>query len=314
MTITPNLQLTIWDSPSDEFDPIELADNFRKIDNDYTRTRPTDRVEILTSLPGSGNFDGRLVYLTAANGGFPSQTVVRYAAGSWKAVGPAEVHASLPVTGNFAGRMIMLSASSGGFTPWTLVVNTDGAGTWQTVGTTIDIVSSIPVSGNYAGRLVTLSNADGAFKAWDLIHFDGSMWHLIGPQPPFPGTEVGYRTISSTITTTNTADPGAVLLTFDTAAFENVKYYLEISIPFVTHTVNNTIVQFRFREGTTNIGNPVGVQINPANIHRGLRHLIPFTPTQGTHVYNISWWSNTAGTSTITATSWATPIFRIFKA
>jgi hypothetical protein len=75
---TPNLGLKIWDSDNDQFNRQDLITNWTNIDNDYTRQRSADRVEILASVPASGNFDGRLVYLTAANGGFAAKTIIRF--------------------------------------------------------------------------------------------------------------------------------------------------------------------------------------------------------------------------------------------
>lgn len=79
-------------------------------------------------MPSSSNFDGRLVYLTAADSGFSAKTIIRYNGSSWKAVGPApEVMAALPTVGNYQGRIIALTASSGGFAANDVVVNTNGS-------------------------------------------------------------------------------------------------------------------------------------------------------------------------------------------
>src|SRR4051812_31827058 len=101
MRTTPNLGLKVWNLSNDEFNPQDLADNWDTLDGDFTRPRSANQAEILAALPVVDNFDGRLVYLSAASGGFAINTLVRYASGSWKAVGPFEVFNSVPVTGNF---------------------------------------------------------------------------------------------------------------------------------------------------------------------------------------------------------------------
>ena len=78
MYTTPNLGLKVWDADADTFNRQDLIDNWTAIDTDSTRQRSANQVEILASVPVTNLFDGRLVYLTAASGGFAAKTVIRY--------------------------------------------------------------------------------------------------------------------------------------------------------------------------------------------------------------------------------------------
>lgn len=175
MYTTPNLGLKVWDSDSDSFDRQDLIDNWEAIDDDYARQRSANQVELLASVPGTGNFDGRLVYLTAASGGFAAKTIIRYNGSSWAAVGPTpEVFSSLPTSGNFQGRVVVLTAASGGFSANDVVVNTNGATNWKKVGGvgTGTVLPGSPV----AGDLFLLTASDGGFDAWSLVVYTGSAW------------------------------------------------------------------------------------------------------------------------------------------
>jgi hypothetical protein len=186
-SITTNLGLRVW-SGSDEFDPADLAFNWSAIDADYTRPRSADRVEILATVPGVGNFDGRLVFLTAAVSGFPAKTMIRYngTSGTWAAVGPSpEILGSLPTVSNYAGRIVVLSSAAGGFAQWDVVVNTDGANAWQKVGG-MTVSATLPVSPT-AGQVVMLTSATGGFEAFDLVVYTGSIWQRTSRR----GVEVG---------------------------------------------------------------------------------------------------------------------------
>ena len=308
---TPNLDLTLWDSPTDQFSSADLVDNFQKIDADYTRPRPANQVENLAAVPAIGNFNGRLIYLTAADAGFAAGTVLEYQSTVWKVVGPVEVLAAVPSTGNYAGRMVLLSAANGGFESWTLI-RYNGT-SWATANRTYELLATVPSSGNFAGRLVMLTNADGGFGAYDLIRFNGSSWALVGPQPIPPGTELGYEIQATDVNTTNTVDPGTTLVTFDAATFQNVKYYLEIDIPNVSTDVANSELWFRMREGGSNIGNAMRVDTYDANKSISVFHRIAFTPTAASHTYTVTWWLGDAGTGTIWTTALSPAIFRIFK-
>ncbi len=128
MITTPNLGLKVWNGDSDTFNRQDLIDNWNAIDADYARSRTANQVEILATLPVTNLFDGRLVYLTAANGGFAAKSVVRYNGSSWAVVGPSpEVMGSLPTAGNYQGRIVALTAADGGFQANDVVVNTNGS-------------------------------------------------------------------------------------------------------------------------------------------------------------------------------------------
>lgn len=229
MTVSPNLQLTIWDSPNDEFNTQELADNFEKIDADALRARPTDRAEILATLPGTGNFDGRLVFLTTANGGFPAMSLVRYAGSSWKVVGPFEVLSAVPSSGNFAGRLVLLSAANGGFSAWSLI-KYDGS-SWSAIGgTQIDVVSAIPSSGNYPGRIIVLNTATSGFSAWDVVRYNGTAWHLIGP----------HHAMATSVTNLGTTEGRMVTLRAGSSPYEIVNLAYDNTIQhYVSPVVQN---------------------------------------------------------------------------
>lgn len=311
-TITPNLGLTVWSSPSDQFDSAELAANWLAIDADYTRTRPTDRAEVLAALPGTGNFNGRLVFLSAADGGFAAGTLVRYYGASWAAVGPLEVLGAVPSTGNFAGRVVLLSAASSGFEAWTLI-RYDGLA-WAPANRTFEVAATVPTTGNFAGRVVILTSADSGFSAYDMIRYNGSTWARIGPQPTPPGTELAYYAQATDITTTNAASPGDTITTFAAATYENVKYYLEISIPQLRHSVTNAQVNFLLREGAGTVGTINSFQVGGANISSNIFARMPFTPTAASHTYAVTWYLAVAGTGTILSTGMTPATFRIIKA
>lgn len=186
--------LKVWDSNSDEFSPSDLEFNWDAIDTDYSRARPTDRAEILSAVPGSGNFAGRLVYLSTASGGVPAHTLIRFDGSAWRTVGPHEVHAAVPSTGNYAGRVVLLSASDSGFAAWTLITY-DGS-TWTELGRQITVSATVPGTGNYNGRVVVLSASDGGFNAWDMIVYNGTSYVLVGPsrEPPIASTLAALTT------------------------------------------------------------------------------------------------------------------------
>lgn len=313
MRHTPNLNLTVWDSNADPFNHTELAANWDAIDADYTRPRPTNQAELLAILPVTGNFNGRLVYLTAASGGFSAGSLLRYQGAGWGVVGPLEVLSAVPASGNFAGRVVLLSAANGGFAAWSLI-RYDGT-SWATTSREYEILSAVPLTGNFAGRMVLLSAADSGFSAWSLIFFNGTAWKLIGPQPIFPGTELAYYSQSTDLSTTNAVDPGDTITTFSAATFENVKYYFEATLPALVHTVANATVTFRLRDTGANVGNPLVFDTagTPGRRSSSVARL-PFTPSAGAHTYNVNWFVNTAGTATLLATGVVPPVFRIFKA
>lgn len=311
MRLTPNLGLRVWDTNPDDYDPDDLEFNLDTIDADYTRPRPAGSVEPLASLPVTGLFDGRLIYLTAASGGFAAKTIVRYNGTVWHPIGPFEVLTAVPSTGNFAGRIVLLSATDSGFPAW-IIIRYDGIA-WARVDKGVDVSATVPVTGNYSGRVVVLSAPDGGFKAWDVIVYTGSFYNLVGPQPTLPSTEMVSVEITSDTSTTNTADPGDIIAGFSSFPFENAPYYLHIDIPILTCTAgtNNDVI-FRLRESTTNIGNPF--KTKEPGTGRGISHLHPFTPTAGNHTYLVYWHVANASTAIINTTGLSPARFRIIKA
>jgi hypothetical protein len=171
---TPNLDLTVWDDNNDEFNPTELADNWDKVDAALDTSAsfyPADRVEIRATIPVTNLFEGRLIFLTAAIGGFPAHTMLCYTGTVWKNVGPFEVFTTtLPSAGNFVGRAVVLI--SGGNKH--LLINSDGADAWVQVGG-IPSGTSLPVSPT-AGDVYLLTAAASGFEAYSLIAYTGSAW------------------------------------------------------------------------------------------------------------------------------------------
>lgn len=312
MRSTTNLNLTVWDSNNDTFDHTALASNWDKIDADYTRTRPTNQAEVRTTVPTTANFEGRLAYLSAADSGFAAGTLIRYHGSAFYPVNGVEILTALPTLSLFPGRIVLLSSSSGGFAAWSLV-RYDGS-TWATTATTYELLSAVPVSGNFAGRMVMLTAANGGYNAWDLIRFDGSAWAKIGPAAFPPGTEIVYTAISTDQGTSSTVDPGDTLFTFSSGTFENVKYYLQIELPALSHSVSNATTNFRLRESSSNIGNLFAFDTGAIGKRSSHNVLLPFTPTAGSHTYFVTWWTSTSGTATISTTGLAPAILRIFKA
>lgn len=188
MRVTPNLSLTVWDSNNDEFNPTELADNWDKIDDAFDTSisfYPADRVEIRADLPVSSLFNGRLVYLTAAVGGFQANTMVVYTGSAWRNVGPFEKFSALPTTGNFIGRIIALTSADGGFAANDVVINTNGSTSWTKVGGVAN-GATLPGSPS-AGDMFLLTGADGGFDAYSFVAYNGSAWQRLEKR----GVEVG---------------------------------------------------------------------------------------------------------------------------
>ena len=134
--------LHVWDLESDQYNHTQLAFNWDTIDarmGDMQAGGRPRAVEILASLPGSGNFAGRLVMLSAANGGFPAWTMVRYDGSAWRNAGAIEILATVPTAGNYSGRVVVLSAADSGFAAWD-IIRYDGSawdilGGWKKVST-----------------------------------------------------------------------------------------------------------------------------------------------------------------------------------
>jgi hypothetical protein len=269
------------------------------------------QAEVRTTVPTSGNFEGRLAYLSAADSGFAAGTLIKYVAGSYRPVAGVELLAAVPTLGNFAGRMVLLTAASGTFAQWSLI-KYDGTA-WTLANYTYELLSAVPVTANFAGRMVMLTAANGGFAAYDLIRYNGTTWAKIGPQPIPPATELTYFAQATDLTTTNTVSPGDVITTFGATTFEAVKYYAHIMIPRLTLSVAGN-VDFLLQEATTTVGTILRKSIYTGGNYGEVNLLMPFTPTAASHTYNIKWYISTAGTATIQATGLAPAIFRIIKA
>lgn len=190
---TANYGLRLWSANGDAYATTDLVFNFTTIDTILAQPRATNQAELLAAVPGSANFQGRLVYLTAADSGFPTDTLIRYNGSSWRAVGPHEILSSVPSSGNYGGRLVLLSGASGGFAAWTLITYNGTTSSWQNVGRGTDVVDpgATPLgtlTGNYAGRIIVITNdttepTNGQeFSAYDVLCWDGSIWHRVGPQ------------------------------------------------------------------------------------------------------------------------------------
>lgn len=117
---TSKLGLNVWDLRTDKWKHSELAENWDTIDAEIWTG--LNQIEILSAVPTTGNFAGRLVMLSATDQDFPAWGVVRYDGSNWRMVGTIEIQAFLPSTNNYAGRLIMLSQPYGGADAWSLHV------------------------------------------------------------------------------------------------------------------------------------------------------------------------------------------------
>lgn len=174
MRQTPNLDLTVWDNNSDEFNPTELADNWDKIDAANAVVEDSVQIEIVSTVPSVDNFAGRTVYLTAADSGFAAKRLLGHNGTAWRDLGTPEEFASLPTVGNYHGRLVMLTSASGGFAADSLVVNINGASTWKKIGG-IPFGSTLPVAPS-AGDTFLLTAAAGGFESYTLVAYNGSDW------------------------------------------------------------------------------------------------------------------------------------------
>jgi hypothetical protein len=304
----------VWDQNSDVFDHNQLAANWDAADAAIAAPRTTNAVTQTATLPvGLNNTTdrGKIYYLTATDQGFPAGTIARWTGSAWQDIRAVELQSTLPVTNLFDGRMVLLTASASGFAAWSLVRYQSGS--WYIVNQGVEIVAgTFPIPNNFAGRVVVLSTAGGGFKAWDVIRYDGSTWSLVGPQPIPPATEMVYASQTVDLTTTNAVAPGDTITTFSAATFENVKYYLEVNVPRLTHTATGD-VRFQLRESGGNVGNPLSAAVQ-AGITTDFFTRLPFTPTAAAHTYSLTWYVSVAGTATIGATGFGPATFRIVKA
>src|SRR6476646_351341 len=313
MRTTPHLGLTVWDNNNDTFDSSQLAANWDAIDADYTRTRPANMVQVVTTLASVPSpVEGTLAYLSAADSGYAAGTLMRRTAGAWRPVPGVEIFGAVPSSGNFAGRVVLLNTAAGGFAQWSLIQYTGSA--WQLLNHTYEILATVPTSGNFAGRMVLLTTADSGFSAYDLIRYTGSTWGKIGPQAIPPGTELLTYTVSADATTSNTVAPGDTLQTFSAQTFENVKYYFEVSIPWVSHTVTQGNGRIALMESTSTIAALDIPTADTAAAPTSFFAKIPFIPTAGSHTYTLDWLTLTTGTLTIWGLTHSNAVIRVVKA
>lgn len=134
MARTTTKGLFVWDLEGDSFNHTQLAANWDLIDS--LLGAPATSIQTLAAVPGSGNFAGRLVMLSAANGGFPAWQVIRYDGSTWRPIG-YEILPAVPTSGNFAGRVVVLSSAASGFNAWDMI-KYDGSA-WNIVGGFLNI-------------------------------------------------------------------------------------------------------------------------------------------------------------------------------
>lgn len=192
-TTTPNLGLKVWNLASDPYSRADLEYNLNVLDAAVAAPGTSSDILVVSTVPVGGT-EGDVVFLNAANGGFPADTILSYTGSQWRAVGPPETLAAVPTQGLYAGRTVLLSAAAGGYPAWTMIAY-DGAA-WQKIGG-VEILAAVPATNNYAGRLVLLTAANGGFDAFSLILYTGSTWRLaesrgvlVGttlPASPYPG-------------------------------------------------------------------------------------------------------------------------------
>lgn len=192
-TTTPNLGLVIWNTADSPFDYAQLSSNFTILDNKFSPigvfTTPVRFVEPVSSLPAPGT-QGRLVYTLNAVTGFAANLILRDTGSSWATVGPVEVQSGLPTSGNFQGRVIVLSTAASGFSQWDMVVNTDGANSWNKVGAVATSATVAGFSNNYAGKLGVLTSADSPYSAYSLLVYTGSAWQSVETRGVQTGTSL----------------------------------------------------------------------------------------------------------------------------
>lgn len=139
--------LYVWDLEGDTFNHTQLAANWDTIDS--LLGVAATQVQTLATLPTSGNFAGRLVMLSGADGGFPAWTLVRYDGSTWRNAGAIEILPAVPSSGNYAGRIVMLSAASGGFSAWS-AIRYDGAA-WDNLAGGMSTVNTGAAANNIKG-------------------------------------------------------------------------------------------------------------------------------------------------------------------
>jgi hypothetical protein len=132
---TTNAGLFLWDLGTDNYNHTQLQSNFSTIDSYLAGFNATSKfvqhLHTTATIPVTAAL-GDVVFLTAAAGGFPANTVIRYDGSAWRPVGSVEVQPSVPVSGLFAGRTVILSSAASGFAAWS-IIRYDGTA-WDVVG------------------------------------------------------------------------------------------------------------------------------------------------------------------------------------
>lgn len=188
-------------------------------------------VEVVDALPSTGNFRGRVIYLTSDGKLYRWNSDTTTGTSFWVAtvpttdltgtlsstlfsstIRPVEVVGALPSTGNFLGRIIFLTtdgkiyrwtdSSTTGTTFWTAVVpasdltGTLGSTLFPSTLRPVEVVGALPSSGNFQGRTIFLTT-DGKLYRWTDTSTTGTtFWTAAVPTTDLTGT----------ITTTQIAD------------------------------------------------------------------------------------------------------------
>ena len=199
MSFTTNLNLKLWGT-NDPFSVTDLSNNFNLIDNQFTTggvlTTPVRFIEKLATIPVTSLSEGRLIYLTADNGGFKARSILRYnnSSGAWETIASPEMVSVVPTTGNYIGRTVLLSAANGGFNAFDIIVNTDGANAWSKVGTPVSSATIAGFTQNYAGKIGFLSAKDIPYEQYGVVMYTGSSWKVLSDPPTFGTSDFGSLT------------------------------------------------------------------------------------------------------------------------
>lgn len=184
MARTTTKGLYVWDQTTDSFSHSQLAANWDLIDS--LLSAPTQAIQTLATIPVTGNFAGRMVMLSGADGGFPAWTAIRYDGSQWRSVGPLEILPAVPTLNNYPGRIVILSAASGSFQPWSMI-GYDGTA-WGVIGGFASVstgggaqnISGLSTSGDIyftaSGRGPVLTDRVTGLK-YRLFVYDGKLEH-----------------------------------------------------------------------------------------------------------------------------------------
>ena len=144
-------------------------------------------VEIVSSLPSSGNVEGRLVYLTT------DDKLYRYNGSAWTAAVPAT-----DISGQLTDSQIAALAASKLTGQVVSSQIADAAVTTAKFASTIkpvEIVSTLPSSGNVEGRMVYLTTDDKLYR------YTGSAWTSSVPATDITGQLVSSQIADAAVTT-----------------------------------------------------------------------------------------------------------------